>query len=63
MSSQPATSPQELDVAASRKLQHMDFRSVGERDRMSTNWKLLAAIVLRVLAGPFVGKERGSSVL
>lgn len=40
------TSPQEFDVAASGMLQHMDFRSVGERDKMSANLKLLAAIVL-----------------
>lgn len=38
-------------------LQHMDFRSAGERDGMSASLKLLAAIVLGVLAGPFVGKE------
>lgn len=50
----PVTSLQEPGCCM---LQHMDFRSAGERDRMSTNLKLLAAIVLRVLAEPSVGKE------
>lgn len=39
-------------------LRLMDFRSAGERDRMSTNLKLLAAIDLGVLAMAFVGKGR-----
>ncbi len=46
-----------------RTLRLMDFRSEGGRDGMSTNLKVLAAIDLGVLAAPFVGKGKGTSIL